>query len=385
MAGVRRRLPRFRVLPSSMPLAPAPLSRASFASASLATALLAVALLAAPLPAMSAPIAAADPRVARMGRSEVGADGAVRFGYPGVSFVLAFEGTRLTARADASGEHSYLDVIVDGGEPRKLRLAKGSQTLALFAADQHGPHRVEIVNRSETWHGTASLHSFDTDGTWHAAPTLPQRKLLVLGDSITCGEAIDRIPGQKKSPAWWNPRASYGMLMADALRAQVQLVCYGGRGLVRTWDNRADDLNLAGYYRLAIADQQYPVPWDQTSYRADAVIVAIGTNDMAPGIPEREGYVAAYADLVRLLLRDHPHAQLMLTEGAMLSGEKRAALAAYIAETVRRVGDPRVHAVASADYPGDAVDAHPTREQHRKMADDLLPQVRRIMNWKAGQ
>jgi lysophospholipase L1-like esterase len=341
----------------------------------------ACAVLCAAMPAMAAPIPAADARVARMGRSEVGADGSVRFGYPGVSFYLNFEGSRLSVEVEADGERNYLDVIVDGGEPRKLHLAQGRQTLALFEADQPGRHSVEIVNRSETWHGIAALRNFDTDGEWKQPPELPQRKLLVLGDSITCGEAIDRVPGAKKEPAWWNPRASYGMLMARDLKSQVQLVCYGGRGLVRTWDNKTDDLNLADYYQLTIADKLHPVQWDQRNYEPDAIVSAIGTNDMAPGIPEREPYVEAYVKLVQTLLRDHPRAQVMLTEGGILTGEKHAALAGYIAETVRRVGDPRVHAIASTGYPGDATDGHPTREQNVRMANDLLPQIRAIMHW----
>lgn len=331
--------------------------------------------------AMAAPIAAADAHVARMGRAEVGADGSVRFGYPGVSFYLDFEGSRLSAEAEAAGEQNYLDVIVDHSEPRKLHLSKGKQTLILFDADKPGRHSVEVVNRSETWHGVAALRNFDTDGTWLPAPVLPQRKLLVLGDSITCGEAIDRVPGAKKEPSWWNPRASYGMLIARELQSQVQLVCYGGRGLVRTWDNKTDDLNLGDYYQLAIADKLHPVQWDQKDYEPDVIVSAIGTNDMAPGIPERESYVAAYVKLVQVLLKDHPRAQIMLTEGGILGGEKKAALTGYIAETVRRVGDARVHAIASTGYPGDATDGHPTREQNVGIAGDLLPQIRAIMHW----
>lgn len=338
-------------------------------------------LLCAAIPAMSATIMAADSHVARMGRAEVGGDGAVRFGYPGVSFYLSFEGARLTVKAEASGDRNYIDVIVDGGEPRKLHLAPGRQALTLFQAGERGRHRVEIVNRSETWHGTAALLSFDTDGEWKQPRLLPQRKLLVLGDSITCGEAIDRVPGTKKDPSWWNPRASYGMLMAGALDSQVQLVCYGGRGLVRTWDNKTNDLNLIDYYQLTIADKAHPVRWEQRAYQPDVIVSAIGTNDMAPGIPQREAYVAAYVKLVTMLLKDHPQAQIMLTEGGILSGEKQAALTGYIAETVRRVGDPRVHAIASTGYPGDAADGHPTREQHVKIASDLLPQIRAIMRW----
>ncbi|RFP09306.1 hypothetical protein D0T25_23375 [Duganella sp. BJB488] len=329
----------------------------------------------------AAPIAAADPRIARMGRAEVREDGAVRFGYPGVSFYLAFQGMRLDVEAEASGGNSYLDVIVDHGEARKVRLSSGRWTLALVEGASAGRHEVEIINRSETWHGTAALLSFDTDGQWLPAPALPERKLLMLGDSVTCGEAIDRIPGAKKEPSWWNARASYGMLMADALHAQVQLVCYGGHGLLRTWDNRTDELNLADYYQLAIADKAHPVPWDQRGYRPDLILSAIGNNDANPGMPEREPYVQAYVRLVKILLRDHPQAQIVLTEGGLQTGAKKAALVDYLNETVRRAGDPRVHYIASRAYPGDATDGHPTKEQTVSIAKDLLPQVRAIMRW----
>ena len=328
----------------------------------------------------AASMTAADPHIARMGRTDINADGVVRFGYPGVSFYLNFEGTRLSVEAQASGENSYLDVIVDG-VARKVRLAAGRQTVTLVDGATAGKHTVEIVNRSETWHGTAALLRFDTDGRWRAAPVLPQRKMLMLGDSVTCGEAIDRVAGAKKDPSWWNARSSYGMLMARELRAQVQLVCYGGRGLIRTWENKTDELNLPDYYQLAIADKENPVQWDQRDYRPDVILSAIGNNDFNHGIPDREQYVGTYVRFVRTLLKDHPQAHVVLTEGGLMTGEKRVALIEYIAETVKRVGDKRVHAIASKPYSGDAGDGHPTREQTVNIANDLLPQVRTIMSW----
>ncbi len=326
-------------------------------------------------------ITAADPHVARTGRSEVRPDGAVYFAYPGVGFAVAFDGTRAAMAVEASSDNSYFDVIVDGGAARKVHLAKGAQTLVLAEGLAVGPHRVEVINRSETWLGKATLQRFDTDGAWLPAPALSQRKLLVMGDSVTCGEAIDRVPGAKKEASWWDARASYGMLLAQDLQAQVQLVCAGGRGLVRTWDNHTDQLNLPDYYQLAIADQQQPVKWDQRLYQPDLIISAIGTNDFNVGIPEREHYVSTYVQLVRTLLADHPKAKIVLTEGAMLKDQRKAALVDYIAETVRRVGDPRVQAVPSTTYSGDRQDAHPTREQNAAMARDLAPQMRKIMGW----
>lgn len=331
--------------------------------------------------AVAASITAADPHVARMGRSEIKPDGAVRFGYPGVSFYARFDGTRATVAAQASGGDNYLDVIVDGGAPRRLHLQQGAHTAVLADDLAAGAHTVQVVHRSETRHGTVTFAAFDTDGAWLPAPQLPQRKLLVLGDSVTCGEAIDRVPGEKKNAAWWNARDSYGMLLARDLQAQVQLVCAGGRGLVRTWDNRTDLLKLPDYYQLAIADQQAPVRWDQRDYRPDLILVAIGTNDFNPGIPDRAQYVDTYVRFVRTLLQDHPQAQVALTEGALLTGEKKAALVAYLAETAQRVGDRRVHTVASSIAAGDALDGHPTREQNAAMANGLLPQLRAISGW----
>lgn len=326
-------------------------------------------------------ITASDPHVARTGRSQVQPDGAVYFAYPGVGFAVAFDGTRVAMAVDASSDNSYVDVIVDGGKARKVHLARGAQTLVLAEGLVAGPHRVEVVNRSEAWLGKATVRRFDTDGAWLPAPALPQRKLLVMGDSVTCGEAIDRVPGAKKEASWWDARATYGMLLARDLQAQVQLVCAGGRGLVRTWDNHTDQLNLPDYYQLAIADQQQPVKWDQRQYHPDLIISAIGTNDFNVGIPDRELYVGTYVRLVRTLLADHPQAKIVLTEGAMLKNERKAALVEYLAETVRRVGDPRVQAVPSTTYPGDPQDAHPTREQHAAMARDLAPQMRKVMGW----
>ncbi|MRX07623.1 xylan esterase [Pseudoduganella sp. FT25W] len=325
-------------------------------------------------------IAAADPHVARMGRMEVRPDGGVRFSYPGVSFFLNFEGTWLSASVQASGEQNYLDVIVDGAA-RKLHLDKGAQTLVLAQGLAPGKHTAQIVNRTETWQGIATLLAFDTDGKWSAAPQLPARKLLLLGDSVTCGASIDRVAGEKSTPAWSDPRASYGMLMAQQLNSQVQLVCYGGRGLIRTYDGKTNELNLAEFYGMTIPTLSDAVKWDQREYRPDAILVAIGTNDMTLGIPEREQYVQAYVSLVRTLLKDHPQAQIMLTEGGILRDEKQVALRSYIAETVRRVDDQRVHAIASTGYPGDATDGHPTREQNISIVNDLLPQVRAVMRW----
>lgn len=325
-------------------------------------------------------VAATDAHIAHMGRLAETPEGAVRFAYPGVRLSFGFTGTALSVDASSSGAHSYLEAVIDGGLPQRIKVGSAKATYALLEAAAPGRHTVEIMHRSETWHGVVTLTGFHVDGELMAAPTQAQRRMLVLGDSVTCAEGAGQRVGKKDS-SWTDPRHSYGMLAAQALDAQVHLVCHGGRGLVRSWNGRLDEHNLADFYELAIADAAQPVRWDHSRYQPDLIVSAIGTNDFSSGIPAREAYVAAYVKLVRTLLRNHPQAQVVLTEGAILHGENKALLGAYIAETVRRLDDRRVHALGSEHHAGDPQDAHPTGAQHAAMARELAPQLRKLMGW----
>ena len=323
-------------------------------------------------------ISASDTRIASMGRSVKNADSSVQFAFPGVSFFANFTGKTLSLEAFSSSNNSYLDVYIDNKDAQIIKLTQTPQTYVLLQENQSTPHNLRIVHRSETWQGIVTLKTLSTDGYFQKAPELPTRKILVLGDSVTCGEAIDRVEGETKNSRWWNPSASYGMLTANAVKAQVQLVCYGGKGLVRSWNGKTDEPKLPEFYQDAITSNQ---KWNQQDYQPDVIISAIGTNDFTQGIPDREAYISTYVKFITQLLIDHKHAQILLTEGAILNGEKKSALVDYLKETIKRVDDKRVHHVKSTHYPGDKTDAHPTKEQHALMAEDLIPQLKTIMKW----
>jgi len=323
-------------------------------------------------------IPATDDRITVMGRIVETNDGSARFSFPGVSFFANFEGKQLSIEAFSSSENSYLEVIVDKGEPKAIKLSNTPQVINLLSDSNSKKHSVEIIHRSETWHGVVTLSQFSSDGKFTAAPKLPKRKMMVLGDSVTCAEAIERVEGGKKDTSWWNPRLSYGMLTAKNLNAQVQLVCMGGRGLIRSWNGKTDERNLSGFYQDAIPEL---APWNQTQYHPDVIVSAIGTNDFGMGIPDRETYVSTYVKFVTQLLIDHKQAQIILIEGSILSGDKKAALTEYLAEVVKRVSDKRVHTASSTYYPGSFGDAHPDKVQHAAMAKDLTSQINAVMKW----
>ncbi|MBK8188280.1 MAG: xylan esterase [Cellvibrio sp.] len=327
-------------------------------------------------------ISASDSHITIMGRTHINADKSVLLGYPGVSFFLEAEGTQLSVNIKSNNGNSWIDVIVDEQPAKAIKIGNQLQKVELFSFVESGKHKVRLTHRSENWHGNITINGFSLNGKqFLPAPELPKRKLLVLGDSVTCGAAIDRVSAEQKNTRWWNARESYGMLIADSLNAQVHLVCWGGRGLIRSWNGKTDEQNLPDFYELAVGDNDKKLQWDHPQYQPDLIISAMGTNDFSSGIPDRETYVSTYVKFIQKLRGNHPQAEIMLIEGSILNGENKTALVDYLAETVKRVNDSKVHQGKSSYHSGDASDAHPTKEQHALMAKELTEQIKQLMGW----
>jgi len=101
------------------------------------------------------------------------------------------------------------------------------------------------------------------------APAWPVRKLMFIGDSLTCGEYNERFPPENDStPRSTNVARSYGMLLAKWLNAQVHVVAYGGRGLVRNWDGRRDVNTVPVFFERSLPDDP-ATHWDHSRYQPE--------------------------------------------------------------------------------------------------------------------
>ncbi|MBN2369664.1 MAG: xylan esterase [Vicinamibacteria bacterium] len=349
------------------------------------------------LPAMPADVddlvPANDPRIAVMGRVDAGAANRLRIGYPGVKLRVRFEGPSLAMRVASSTQNSHVGVSVDGGAPRVLRLPQEETDVILVEGLGAGRHAVDVVHRTETWQGIVTVAGFRLPSGGRLLDPLPwpRRRMLFIGDSVTCGEGVDRTPDCKKDKfESSNADLSYGMLLARRFDAQCHLVSYGGRGLIRDWQGRRDVLNAPQFFDMALPDESTKPPWDHAAYAPDVVVVSLGTNDfnLALGdFPDREEWVGAYVLFARAIRARYPEAHVFLTEGAIVNDSvasgrtQKTVLRGYIAETASRLADPRMHVFESRHYPGDACDAHPTGAQHAAMAGDIEPIIRAAVGW----
>lgn len=325
------------------------------------------------------------------GRAQPLESGALRIGYPGVTLHTRFEGRYLALKAHSTGNQSALGINIEGQPLRVLQLEQTPQEWVLIDSGAPINRRVEITHRGETWLGQVTLAGVTiNEGATLTPIELPSRKMLIVGDSVTCSYGAGARDTPLNTGPWWDPKASYGMKVAESLDAQVHLVCYGGRGLIRSWNGNRDEGNAPEFFEWTIANKGSPVMWDHARYQPDLILVSLGTNDFSLGIgplPEREAFVGAYVDFLERLRAVHPNATIALTEGAIVNDEadpqrpQKTVLRQYLREAIKRFDQPGVHFVPATHYPGDNRDGHPTGPQHAAMADELSRQLRSLMGW----
>lgn len=328
-------------------------------------------------------------QIAMHGRIHWLTEGSAQFGYPGVSLEFRAIASEILLTGQSSQGQNLLDVFINGAFSHTVRLPAQPAALPVFAAPQARPVAVRLVHNTETWQGLAQINHVAIRGSLLAPSPEPPRKLLVIGDSIACGEAVARPADAgancSKTAAWWRASNAFGMLLGEQIHAQTYLVCYGGRGLVRSWDGRTDQLNAPEFYGRTLALAGGPL-FDNTTSPADIIVIMLGTNDFdlrLGAFPTEATYISAYVAWLKRRLQDHPTAHIFLSAGPMVNDlvrPQKATLEAYLQHVQTRVANARVHLAPVSHQPGDACDAHPTGAQHQAIAQELHRHIQPWLN-----
>ncbi len=342
------------------------------------------------------PLSPRDARIQYVGRFAFAGEGEARLGFPGVTIRFAYRGPAPTLLFGATSPHCAFNLAVNGWEPVVIRLPEGRSELPLPSGPApEGGWLVELVRRNENWQGIASFHGLALPEGCELLPppALPERRLLFIGDSITCGEAIDRFPPElDNTPRMANAPRSYGMLLGRALGAQVHLVSCGGRGVMRNWKGEGADRDATApqFFQRALPDEA-AAAWDHSRYAPDAIVVCLGQNDLSSGWIDEAVFTAAFSSFFGDLRRAHPGAAVLFTESPMRSedpstedGKKREfqrRCLRTVIEAAHAGGDRRVAFAPLHQHPGTPTNAHPVAFQHEQMAAELIGPLRALVGW----
>ena len=329
----------------------------------------------------------AEPAIRFVGRFDRTDPAGPRFAWSGSGMIARFSGTSVGVRL--TGNQQYT-VLVDGTLQPKLISTNNLDPLASDLPP--GEHVVEVYRRTEASQGEAQLLGFDFgQGELLAPPPAPERRIEIIGDSISCGYGVEG-PDETCSftPDTENHYITYGALAARELGADLVTVAWSGKGAVCNYGDEPTscDEPMPTFIDRTLPERADSV-WDFAAYQPQAVVINLGTNDFSTNAdPSAEDFEAGYVSLLERVRSAYPDATILCSVGPLLHGTDLAAARGSIESAVASrtaAGDTAVQTFELAEIEpavdGYGCDYHPSPATHEIMADALTSALRAALGW----
>ncbi len=302
---------------------------------------------------------------------------------------LRFQGTALNARIKEAGE-DRLQVVVDGKPTSTIELKNGEGVYNAASNLPPGQHTLALVKRTEAFVGIPQFLGFQMEqgGRLLPLPARPDRRIEVIGDSISCGFGNEgKNQNERFSPATENAYLTYGAIAARTLGAEYFCEAWSGR---KMWpDNTMPEI----YDRTLATDANSH--WNAAQWTPDVVVINLATNDFGKDNPDEAKWTQGYEAFVSRLRAAYPKTQIYCAIGSMMSDAYPSGHKALttlrgclnkIVEDEKKAGDMRVHIIEFAVQ--DAKDGygaawHPNIKTHEIMAAMLVKTLEKDLGWTA--
>ena len=321
--------------------------------------------------------------------------------YPGVQIMAAFEGTSL--RMLAKPRSGYFMAQIDQAEPFKVAFrGERDSVVTLATALPEGRHLVRLMYVIEGYEFFPEFWGFvlDEGRQLVKAPLLPSRKIEFIGNSITCGYGNEGLKKEEGFDyATENHYYSYASITARNLQAQHWVVARSGIGAYRNYDGPKTgnpDSNMPVQYEYtgyAWKPELRKEPtflqekWDFNRYQPDVVCINLGTNDLSTPNYDLSLLKQGYQKLLKMVRQHNPKAKIVFLTGSMLYHQELQLAKQLLDEVTaeaQKAGDKEVYRFDMAPINGNKYygnDWHPNIYQDEKMANELTPYLRQLMNW----
>ncbi len=296
-----------------------------------------------------------------------------------MSIAARFTGTQVSVRLADGTKQNEFAVIVDGNTQSNIVAQSGDKSYVVATGLSSGTHDVLLWRRTEAYYDPTEFlgfTSFGTGGTLLAPPAAPDRRIEIIGDSLTCGYGNEGSPGCSGTKPE-NNFLAYGSVAARALGADLVTIAWSGIGMYRnygTTDASPDAMPFR--YDLAIPTDSTST-WDFSKYRPHVVVINLGTNDFSKYGDPGQPFVTAYTNFVKHVRSKYADVPILciipLTESQTAINEAITA--------VRNAGDTKVEAIDLGSWSGTGCDGHPSVALHKTLGDKLVVEIKRVAGW----
>jgi lysophospholipase L1-like esterase len=346
-------------------------------------------------------VSPADKHIRYIGRISFTNSERPTWNFPGVQIIAAFEGTSL--RMMAKPKSGYFMAQIDQAEPFKVAFrGERDSVVTLATALPDGRHTVRLMYLIEGYEFYPEFWGFvlDKGRGLVDAPALPTRKIEFIGNSITCGygnEGTSKFQGFEYETE--NHYYSYAAITARALEAQHWVVARSGIGAYRNYNgpktgnpesNMLVQYEYIGYAWKPELRQEATFlkeKWDFNRYQPDLICINLGTNDLSTPNYDASLLKQNYKKLLKMVRQHNPKAKIVFLTGSMLYNEElklQKQLLDEVTAEAQQAGDKEVYRFDMNHIDGEAFygnDWHPNIYQDEKMAGELTPYLRKLMNW----
>ena len=346
-------------------------------------------------------VSPADKHIRYIGRISFTNSERPTWNFPGVQIIAAFEGTSL--RMMAKPKSGYFMTQIDQAEPFKVAFrGERDSVVTLATALPDGRHTVRLMYLIEGYEFYPEFWGFvlDKGRGLVDAPALPTRKIEFIGNSITCGygnEGTSKFQGFEYETE--NHYYSYAAITARALEAQHWVVARSGIGAYRNYNgpktgnpesNMLVQYEYIGYAWKPELRQEATFlkeKWDFNRYQPDLICINLGTNDLSTPNYDASLLKQNYKKLLKMVRQHNPKAKIVFLTGSMLYNEElklQKQLLDEVTAEAQQAGDKEVYRFDMNHIDGEAFygnDWHPNIYQDEKMAGELTPYLRKLMNW----
>ncbi|MDD3625427.1 MAG: SGNH/GDSL hydrolase family protein [Proteiniphilum sp.] len=331
------------------------------------------------------------PAIRYMGRVDRSNPQAVRFDWPGVSVGCRFTGEQIGLRIEG-GEKNHFNLFIDG-ELVSIFSAPRDTTLYFRSSNHAASHELLLTKRTEADMGMTRFRGFilEEKGEILPSPRPTGRRVEFIGNSITCGYGTEgNNRDERFRPDTENNYKSYAAILARAFSAEAHFIAHSGKGAVRNYGDEKPvsdpEETMPGRYGRTL-DNDPSLPWDFCQWKADCVVINLGTNDFSTTPhPDRDSFLKAYKELISTVRNTHGNVPVFCVVGPMINEP----CFSYIKDLTLYYRDQeKDEQLYFAGLPDNLLnqeddlgsDWHPSYQGQLKIAAQLLVPIATVMEW----
>ena len=318
------------------------------------------------------------PSLRIVGRTAPGAGSAIRLAWPGVNVHGRFSGTQVSLTLNDNAKNRF-SVVIDGGAPKTVTAPNGQASLLLASGLGNGTHEISIWRNTEASGGVTQLtglSNFSVGGELLAPAVAPDRRLEVIGDSLSVGAGVE---GNAACPggidAFTNNYLAYGSVAARAVSADVVTIAWSGIGVYRNYDGSTSN-TMPARYPYSIPNDQ--TAWDFSRYQPQVVVVNLGTNDFGQGDPG-VAYETAYVEFIKSVRSKYASASFILID---MYGGTRLTRINNVISKLKTGGEAKIEALSVSSAQNNlGCNQHPNVAGQAAMGAVLAQRLKSLMGW----